>query len=67
MSKLKSRKLWMAIASVLGSIATAIAGFACDNEIVTIVGVVCGVVSAAIYEIVEAVCDVEEIESKEEG
>lgn len=64
MSKLKSRKFWMAVASILGSVAAAIAGLAIDNEVVTVVGIICGVVSAAIYEIVEAVLD---YETEEEG
>lgn len=59
MEKLKSRKFWLAVSSILASVATAIAGLAIDNEVITIVGVICGVAASAIYEIVEALLDYE--------
>lgn len=65
-SKFASRKFLTAAASILGSIAAAIAGFATDNQVVIVIGIVCGIVSAGIYEIVEAVIDCETSESGEE-
>lgn len=57
MSKLTSRKFWICVAAFLGSIAASIAGIATDNDIVTGFGIVCGVVSAAIYAAAEAYVD----------
>ena len=57
MDKLTSRKFWLCVAAFLASVATSIAGIHTDNEIVTIVGVVSGVLSAAIYSAAEAVID----------
>ena len=57
MDKLTSRKFWICVAAFLASIATSIAGIHTDNEIVTIVGVVSGVLSAAIYSAAEAFVD----------
>ncbi|MCC8047315.1 MAG: hypothetical protein LIP12_17815 [Clostridiales bacterium] len=57
MSKLASRKLWMSIASMLASIATSIAGINTGNETLATVGVICAVVSAAIYAGCEAYVD----------
>ena len=55
--KLTSRKFWISVAAMLGSIATSIAGLAISNETVTAIGMVCGVVSAAIYAAAEAYVD----------
>lgn len=60
-SKLKSRKFWMCVAAFLGSVAASIAGLTTDNETLTIVGVICGVVSAAIYAVCEAIVDKESV------
>ena len=57
MDKLKSRKFWVCVAAFLGSIATSIAGIETDNQTITTIGVVCGVVSAAIYAFCEAWVD----------
>ena len=54
MDKLKSRKFWVCVAAFLGSIATSISGIVTDNQTITTIGVVCGVVSAAIYAFCEA-------------
>lgn len=55
--KLTSRKFWISVAAMLGSIATSIAGLAISNGTVTAIGMVCGVVSAAIYAAAEAYVD----------
>lgn len=57
MSKLTSRKFWIAIASFLGSIGSSIAGLATGNEELALVGVVCMALSAAIYSASEAYVD----------
>ena len=56
-SKLTSRKFWMSVAAFLGSIAASIAGIVTSEKWVTITGVVCGMLSAAIYATVEAYTD----------
>ena len=56
-SKLTSRKFWISVASFLMSFGTAIGGMVTDNELMSIVGVVCGAVATAIYTIVEGVVD----------
>lgn len=55
--KLTSRKFWISIAAFLGSIAASVAGLMTDHEWITIVGVICGVISAAIYAAAEAYTD----------
>lgn len=57
MEKLTSRKFWMAVAAFLGSIAATIGGLVTDNEIVAVVGIICGALSAAIYAAAEAYTD----------
>lgn len=57
MKKLTSRKFWVCVAAMLASIATSIAGISSDNEMITLIGTVCGVVSAAIYAFCEAWVD----------
>ena len=57
MDKLKSRKFWICVAAFLGSIAASISGIVTDNQTITTVGVVCGVLSAAIYAFCEAWVD----------
>ena len=52
--KLSSRKFWVCVAAMLGSIATSISGIVTDNQIITTVGVICGVASAAIYAFCQA-------------
>lgn len=66
MDKLKSRKFWICVAAFLGSIATSIAGICSSNEVVTIIGTVCGILSAAIYAFCEAWVDAKAVEKKEE-
>lgn len=55
--KLTSRKFWLAVAAALASIGTSIAGLTSGNETITTVGIVCTVVSAAIYAAAEAYVD----------
>ena len=55
--KLRSRKFWICVAAFLGSIAASVAGISTGSEIVTTVGTVCGIVSAAIYAFCEAWVD----------
>ena len=63
MDKLKSRKFWICVAAFLGSIATSISGIVTDNQTVTIIGVVCGVLSAALYAFAEAYVDARAVNS----
>lgn len=65
-NKLTSRKFWLSIAAFLGSIAVSISGIQTGNEIVTTVGVVCSVLSAAIYASCEAYVDAANKESEGE-
>jgi drug/metabolite transporter (DMT)-like permease len=57
MNKLTSRKFWISVAAFLASIATSISGLVTDNQTIAIVGVVCGILSAAIYAAAEAYVD----------
>lgn len=65
-NKLMSRKFWVCVAAMLGSIAASVAGIQTGNEIITAVGTVCGVVSAAIYAFCEAWVDGKAVDSVEE-
>ena len=56
-SKLTSRKFWICVAAFLGSIATSISGIVTDNKYITTIGVVAGILSAAIYSFCEAWVD----------
>lgn len=62
-SKLSSRKFWMAAAAFLASIGASISALATNNEIVASVGIVCVVLSAAIYGAVEAYVDGKSLQS----
>ena len=57
MDKLKSRKFWLCVAAALASLGTSIAGIAVSNETVTSIGLVCTVLSTAIYAFCEAWVD----------
>lgn len=72
-NKWTSRKFWISVAAFLGSIAASIAGIVTQEKWITITGIVCGMLSAAIYAAVEAYTDganathtVEVIEESEE-
>ena len=66
MSKLTSRKFWICVAAMLASIASSIAGLCTQNEVVATVGIVCGIVSAAIYAFCEAWVDGKAVEKRDE-
>ena len=57
MNKLTSRKFWVCVAAFLASIGTSIAGLKSDSEIVATVGIVCTIISSAIYAFAEAWVD----------
>jgi hypothetical protein len=57
MSKFTSRKFWISVAAFLASIATSISGLAAANDKIVIAGVICGMLSAAIYAAAEAYVD----------
>lgn len=56
-SKLTSRKFWLAAAAFLASLGMSISALMASNETVAAVGVVCTMVSAAIYAAAEAYVD----------
>lgn len=66
-NKLTSRKFWICVAAFLGSIATSISGIVTDNKYVTTIGVVAGILSAAIYSFCEAWVDSKAVSSKEDN
>ena len=55
--KLKSRKFWISVAASLASIGTGVVGMQSGNEVIATAGVVCSVLSAAIYAACEAYVD----------
>lgn len=55
--KLTSRKFWLATAAFLASLGTGISGIATNNNKIAIVGVICSMLSAAIYATAEALVD----------
>lgn len=57
MRHFSSRKFLLSAAAFLGSVAASIAGIATDNQTITTIGIVCGVLSAAIYAACEAYID----------
>lgn len=63
LEKISSRKFWFAIAAFLASLGTSIAGLAIDNSNVAIVGTVCTILSAAIYQAMEAWVDTSRLDS----
>lgn len=64
MSKLLSRKFILSLAAFLGSIGTSIVGLSVDNETVATAGIICSVLSAAIYAAAEAYIDAAAATSK---
>ena len=56
-NKFTSRKFWLAVAAFLGSIAASVAGIVTEEKWITITGIVCGMLSAAIYAACEAYVD----------
>lgn len=57
MEKLTSRKFWICVAAFLASIGTSIAGLKSDNDVIATVGIICTIVSSAIYAFAEAYVD----------
>ena len=57
MNKFMSRKFWISVAAFLASIAASIAGFATVDSTIATAGIICGVLSAAIYAASEAYVD----------
>lgn len=57
MNKFLSRKFLLCLAAFLGSIGTSIAGLHTGNQTVACIGIVCSIVSAAIYAAMEALVD----------
>lgn len=55
--KLKSRKFWICVASVLASIGASIAGLATSEKWIAVAGIICTVISSAIYAGCEAYVD----------
>jgi len=66
LEKLTSRKFLISLAAFLASIAVSISGITTSNQTVTIVGTVCGILSAAIYAFCEAWVDGKAVQKKEE-
>ncbi|MCD8364795.1 MAG: hypothetical protein LUC83_03080 [Clostridiales bacterium] len=64
--KLTSRKFWISCAAFLGSIGTSIAGLQTGSESIATIGIVCAVISAAIYAAAEAATDIANISKDEE-
>ncbi|MCC8152691.1 MAG: hypothetical protein LIO96_14960 [Lachnospiraceae bacterium] len=60
--KLTSRKFWICVAAFLGSIATSIAGIQNGMEKLAMVGILCGMGSAAIYAACEAAVDASNVD-----
>ena len=55
--KLTSRKFWITVAAMLASIASSITGMQTNNHKIMAIGIICTVVSAAIYAGAEAYVD----------
>ena len=55
--KLLSRKFLISVAAFLGSLGASIAGLVVDNDVISTVGIICSVLSAAIYAGAEAFVD----------
>ena len=64
--KLKSRKFWICVAAFLGSIGTSVAALHSGNEIVSSIGIVCAILSAAIYAFCEAWVDGKAVKKQNE-
>ena len=62
LKKITSRKFVLSLAAFLGSVAASISGIVTDNHTITSIGVICGVLSAAIYAAAEAYVDGKAVE-----
>lgn len=66
MARFTSRKFLICAAAFLGSLGTSIAALHTDNEKVATFGIICAVLSAAIYAAVEAYVDGKAVHQVEE-
>lgn len=55
--KWKSRKFWMSVAAFLASVGASITGLAVDSKVITVAGIICTMLSSAIYAAAEAYAD----------
>ena len=62
--RITSRKFILSLAAFLGSVAVSISGLVTDNQTVTIIGTVCGLLSAAFYAAAEAYVDAKAVSNK---
>lgn len=62
-TKISSRKFLLALAAFLASVGTSVAGLSSGNTTIATVGIICTVMSAAIYAGVEAYVDAASIKS----
>lgn len=65
-SKWTSRKFWICVAAFLASIATSIAGLSSQNNTIVTIGLVCGILSSAIYAFCEAWVDAAAVKDDKE-
>lgn len=56
--KFTSRKFWLCVAAFLASVSASVAGLQTDEPFIAAIGVVCSVISAAIYATAEAAVDI---------
>lgn len=61
--KITSRKFILSLAAFLASIGTSIAGLQIGNQTIAAVGIVCSIISAAMYAATEAYVDAASIKS----
>ena len=66
LKKMTSRKFWICVAAFLGSVAASISGIATGNQIIATIGVIAGVLSAAIYAAAEAYIDAKAVNNQED-
>lgn len=62
MNKYLSRKFLMAVAAFLASLGASITGIVTDNKYISTAGLICTVLSAAIYAACEAFVDASKVE-----
>ena len=65
-NKITSRKFWICVAAFLGSVAASISGIATGNQTIATIGVIAGVLSAAIYAAAEAYVDAKAVNAQED-
>lgn len=65
--KLTSRKFWLAVAAMLGSIGASIAGIQTGNETVATIGIIATVASSALYAALEAYVDATRINAQQDS